>query len=206
MAIAFRPVMFFYFNEGIMKMHIAVTLLIGALLAPAGYAADRPATPAAKDDTADSSIANKIKNEFAKDKTVSATKITVDTEDSGVVTLGGNAKTKTEADQAIKIARDTSGVISVKNNIVVGEAVKKSGPESVKEDVADTLLTARIKAEFAKDKTVSAMRVKVDTNDKGVVTLSGTARSKAEAEQAVSLARNTKGVTSVKNEIAVEAK
>ena len=59
---------------------------------------------------------------------------------------------------------------------------------------------------MAKDKTVSAMRVKVDTNDKGVVTLSGTARSKAEAEQAVSLARNTKGVTSVKNEIAVEAK
>jgi osmotically-inducible protein OsmY len=50
---------------------------------------------------------------------------------------------------------------------------------------------------------VSAMRVKVETDDKGVVTLSGTAKSKAEADQAVKLARNTKGVTSVKNDISV---
>lgn len=68
----------------------------------------------------------------------------------------------------------------------------------------DALITTKIKAEHAKDKDVSATRISVDTNN-GVVTLSGTARSKAEADRAVMLAKNVKGVTSVKNNIKVEA-
>ena len=124
------------------------------------------------------------------------------------MTLAGSAKRKEEADQASKLARDTSGVISVKNNIVIADAGKdagkKSGPESVKEDIKDVAITAKIKAGFVKDKTVSASSIKVETDDNGVVTLSGNAKSKAEAEQAVKLARNTKGVTAVKNEITVQ--
>ena len=68
------------------------------------------------------------------------------------------------------------------------------------------MITARIKTEYAKDKDVSALNIKVDTDDKGVVTLSGTAKSKAEADKAVRIARDTKGVSSVKNEIKVQAK
>ena len=45
----------------------------------------------------------------------------------------------------------------------------------------------------------------VDT-DKGVVKLTGTAKSTAEADKAVTLAKNTKGVTSVVNEIKVGGK
>ena len=48
------------------------------------------------------------------------------------------------------------------------------------------------------------MNIKVDT-DKGVVTLSGNAKSKDEAEKAASIAKNTKGVVSVKNNIQVSA-
>jgi hyperosmotically inducible periplasmic protein len=81
-----------------------------------------------------------------------------------------------------------------------------STKETVKESVADSVITTKIKAEYAKDKTVSAMNIKVDTDDKGVVTLSGNAKSRAESDQAVKLARDTKGVTSVKNEIKVQAK
>lgn len=76
--------------------------------------------------------------------------------------------------------------------------------DSVKTELSDSVITTKVKAEFAKDKAVSATHVKVDTDSNGVVTLSGTAKSKAEAEKAVSLAKNTKGVTSVKNEIVVE--
>ena len=82
----------------------------------------------------------------------------------------------------------------------------KSTKETVKESVADSVITTKIKAEYAKDKTVSAMNIKVDTDDKGAVTLSGTAKSKAEADKAVKIARDTKGVTSVKNDIMVQAK
>jgi osmotically-inducible protein OsmY len=69
----------------------------------------------------------------------------------------------------------------------------------------DALITTKIKAEYAMDKAVSATNIKVNT-DNGVVTLSGTAKSKAEADKAVQLARNIKDVKSVKNNIKVEAR
>jgi hyperosmotically inducible periplasmic protein len=77
-----------------------------------------------------------------------------------------------------------------------------STKESVKEHVSDAWITSKIKGEFAKDKTVSAMRIHVDT-DKGVVKLSGKAKNPAEADKAVAFAQNTKGVVSVQNELQV---
>lgn len=74
---------------------------------------------------------------------------------------------------------------------------------SVGEKIDDAVITTKIKAEMAKDKEVSAMNIKVDT-DKGVVQLSGIAKSKAEAEKAVVIARSVKGVASVKNDIVVQ--
>lgn len=74
--------------------------------------------------------------------------------------------------------------------------------ETAKEHVEDGWITTKIKAEYAKDKLVSATRIHVNT-DKGVVMLSGHAKSKAEMDRAVTLAKNTKGVTDVKNDIQV---
>ncbi len=103
-----------------MNTKLATTLVIGALLAPvAGYAAEKSMTQSVKENVGDSVITTKIKAEFAKDKQVSAMKIKVDTDDKGAVTLSGNAKSKAESDQAVKIARDTKGVTSVKNDIMV---------------------------------------------------------------------------------------
>ena len=76
-------------------------------------------------------------------------------------------------------------------------------PESPKTMVQDSMITAKIKAEFMKDPAVSALAIKVDTDDKGVVQLSGTAKSQAEVDKAVKIAQATKGVTTVKNEIKV---
>ena len=76
--------------------------------------------------------------------------------------------------------------------------------ETAKEHVSDAWITTKIKAEFAKDKVVSATRIHVDT-DNGVVKLSGNAKSQSEVDHAMSLAKNTKGVTDVKNDIQVGA-
>jgi len=69
--------------------------------------------------------------------------------------------------------------------------------------VSDAMITTRIKAELAKDKEVSAMKINVDT-DKGVVTLRGTAKSKAEADKAERLAKTVAGVSTVRNDIKVQ--
>lgn len=75
--------------------------------------------------------------------------------------------------------------------------------DSVSTKLSDSVITAKVKAEFAKDKTVSATDIKVETDSNGLVQLSGTAKSQVEAEQAVRIAKNTKGVTAVKNDIVV---
>jgi osmotically-inducible protein OsmY len=75
--------------------------------------------------------------------------------------------------------------------------------EKAKEFVEDATITTKVKAEFAKDKDVSVMHIKVDT-DHGVVKLSGDAKSKEEADKAAAIAQGTKGVTSVDNDIHVK--
>ena len=77
-----------------------------------------------------------------------------------------------------------------------------SKTEKVKEFVQDATITTKVKTEFAKDKDVSALHIKVDT-DHGVVKLSGDAKSKEEADKAAAIAQGTKGVVSVDNEIQV---
>jgi hyperosmotically inducible periplasmic protein len=76
--------------------------------------------------------------------------------------------------------------------------------DSVGTKVDDAVITTKVKAAFAKDKTVSATDIKVETDSNGLVELSGVAKSKAEADQAVKIAKSVKGVTAVKDEIAVQ--
>jgi osmotically-inducible protein OsmY len=74
--------------------------------------------------------------------------------------------------------------------------------QKVREVTEDTTVTTKIKGEFAKDKTVSGLNIHVETTN-GVVTLSGNAKTREEAEKAVTLAKSTAGVTSVKNDIKI---
>jgi hyperosmotically inducible periplasmic protein len=79
-----------------------------------------------------------------------------------------------------------------------------SKTEKSKEFVEDATITTKVKAEFVKDKEVSALHIKVDT-DRGVVKLTGNAKSKEEEDKAVAIAQSTKGVVSVDDEIQVNA-
>lgn len=71
--------------------------------------------------------------------------------------------------------------------------------------VKDSAITAKIKAAQASDSTVRATRINVETDNAGVVTLSGNARSQAEIDRAVELAKGVQGVTSVTNNMTVVA-
>lgn len=69
--------------------------------------------------------------------------------------------------------------------------------------VKDSAITAKIKAKLADEKMSSLVHIKVDTDAKGGVVLSGTVRSQEAADKAVSIARETEGVTSVKNKLRI---
>jgi osmotically-inducible protein OsmY len=74
--------------------------------------------------------------------------------------------------------------------------------ESVGAYVDDASITTAVKAKFVEDKSVDAAAIKVETLN-GTVQLSGFAKSPAEKERAAAIARNTKGVKSVKNDLTV---
>lgn len=74
---------------------------------------------------------------------------------------------------------------------------------SVGEYVSDSWITTKVKAALIEDAQVKATEVNVETF-KGVVQLSGFVSSAAAMRQAVRLASETKGVTSVKNDMRVK--
>jgi hyperosmotically inducible protein len=72
--------------------------------------------------------------------------------------------------------------------------------------VKDSAITTKVKAELAKEKMASLVNIHVDTDNKGVVTLSGTAPDQAAIDKAVSIARGVKGVVTVENDVTVASK
>ena len=74
--------------------------------------------------------------------------------------------------------------------------------EGTGEYIDDSLITSKVKAAFAADPMVKATQVKVETF-KGTVQLSGFVDSRESADKAVEIARNVKGVKSVKNDTVI---
>jgi hyperosmotically inducible protein len=75
--------------------------------------------------------------------------------------------------------------------------------QDARDEVSDAVITTSVKAELAKDSSLSALRVNVDT-DSGRVALRGTAPSAEAREHATALAQGVKGVVDVANEMTVE--
>jgi len=78
-----------------------------------------------------------------------------------------------------------------------GEAVDRTGAV-----MTDAAVTSAVKTKFLADTAVSGFKIDVDTRD-GIVTLSGRVPTKAEADRAVAIARDTSGARSVVNNLSL---
>lgn len=170
----------------------------------------------------DAGVTTNIKSKMAADDAVKAYQIDVDTS-NGVVTLSGDVDSSLAKERAVQIARATDGVRDVVDNITVTATAPTGGLLDDRDDAdndrepdnaaergigrttaaaGDAAITSAVKAKFLADTTVSGLKIDVDTSN-GVVTLTGNVSSKAEAERAVMMARNTEGVTRVVNNLRV---
>jgi hyperosmotically inducible periplasmic protein len=70
--------------------------------------------------------------------------------------------------------------------------------------VKDSTITTKVKAKLAAKHLTTLTRIKVDTDANGVVWLSGRAPTQDASDLAAMIAKNTEGVTSVHNDIAVQ--
>jgi hyperosmotically inducible periplasmic protein len=107
-------------------------------------------------------------------------------------------KNRMLASLAVAVAAVTSPIVST--------AADAEGTKSkTKEYVKDSAITTKVKADLAAAKLSSLVRIQVETDNAGMVTLSGTTATQTAKDKAVSIAQAVKGVTSVDNQIKVVA-
>lgn len=95
-----------------------------------------------------------------------------------------------------------AAAIAISALYLTGCAVTRD-QQTVGSYIDDATITTQVKARFAEDKAVSAMAIKVETL-KGVVQLSGFAKSSDERSRAESVAQGVKGVKTITNDIIVK--
>jgi hyperosmotically inducible protein len=69
--------------------------------------------------------------------------------------------------------------------------------------VHDSVITTKIKSKLAAEHLPSLARIHVDTDENGVVWLSGSAHDQESLDRAISIARDTEGVKDVKSAVKV---
>lgn len=142
----------------------------------------------------DAAVTAKIKAKLAADPEVNPFEIDVDTTD-GVVRLSGMVEDRGDRDEAVRIARNTDGVIRVVDDLKIGDP-------TLGEVISDQWIETKVKSKLAADPEVNPFNVDVDVVD-GVVTLTGEVEDRKTRDEAVKLARNTKGVRRVESRLRV---
>jgi hyperosmotically inducible protein len=157
----------------------------------------------------DPGITTAVKSKLAADDTVKAYQIDVDTKNR-VVTLKGDVETDAAKARAIEVARNTEGVRDVVDAMRVRTATEPTTGAAAREKagevgtvMGDAGITTAVKTKLLADPDVSGLKIDVDTAN-GVVTLSGNVNTAAEKRRAVELAKETTGVSSVKDQLKIE--
>jgi osmotically-inducible protein OsmY len=147
----------------------------------------------------DAWITAKVKTIFLFHRNVSAM-TEVDTK-AGIVTLQGKAANEAQKDLTTEYAKDVEGVKGVNNEMTVGKIAKKK--QTVGQKIDDASITAQVKMTLLYHRSTSALNTSVKTK-RGVVTLSGKAKSGAEMDLATKFANDVNGVKSVNNRMTIE--
>jgi len=165
---------------------LAITL--GLCLSTGALAADRP----------DSWVTAKTKLALMTTEGIDTSDLNVDTV-NGVVTLHGKIGSDAAKQKAETVAQAIEGVKSVKNLLQI---VPKPQRDAVSDN--DDVILDRVKKAFDNDAMVDKSAIRVASVNKGVVLLSGQAKSIEDHLKAVETANKVPGVRRVSSEVTVE--
>jgi hyperosmotically inducible periplasmic protein len=143
---------------------------------------------------ADSGITSVIQEKLEVNEKVKARAVEVQTRE-GVVFLTGVVDTEEARSEAGRVAWRTEGVDGVENLLTVGE-------RTVGGWVDDVMISSKVKSKLIANSEIRAADIDVSSS-RGVVTLIGRVSSEQIRGDAERIARGTKGVTDVNNELLV---
>ena len=160
----------------------------------------------------DTAINAEVKSKLAADETVKTAPIEVSTSDR-VVTLSGTVDRQAMKNRAVMVARQADGVADVVDQIVVNEPSPTSGAWPPGPGghhggfehergfmMSDDGIEAAVRGRLTSDALVGTLDIDVDA-DHGVVSLSGRVGSESERTRAIELARQTRGVMRVEDDL-----
>lgn len=137
----------------------------------------------------------------------------IDTEvKNGTAYLSGAVESEIDVDLAGEVAKSVEGIDKVENRLTVDKQARDRAKNSDawkqkskwRQDIDNATLTAAIKTKLLLNEHTDGLDINVDSMN-GVVTLSGTVGSKAEAELAEKIAENADGSRKVNNRLMVDS-
>lgn len=163
-------------------------------------------------------LVTKLHSLFIPEDALSGSNIDVNVKD-GMVTLEGSVPNEAARDKALAISKGADGVKGVTDHLRIApdtqltkasdkadKAADKAADASAKagRKADDGWIKSKIYAQYMSEWTTVLNDSDIDVDvSKGVVTLKGTVKSAAAQTKAVSIAKGTSGVKSVKNMLTV---
>ena len=170
---------------------VAAPLVGAGLLALVGCASSMVSE---KTQTSDSGITSVVEASLEANEKVKARQVEVQTRE-GMVHLTGVVDTVEARREAARVAWRTEGVRGVSNELTVGELTVGSW-------VDDVMISSKVKSQLISNTLIRAGDIDVSSSQ-GVVTLIGRVGTQAIKTDAERIARATKGVSDVNNELLV---
>ncbi len=143
---------------------------------------------------ADSGITSVVQASLEANDKVKARQVDVETRE-GTVYLTGVVDTEAARQEAARVAWRTEGVLGVVNDLTVGERTVGSW-------VDDVMISSKVKTKLIANSEIKAGDIDVGSSQ-GVVTLIGRVSSETIKSTAERIARGTRGVKDVHNELTV---
>jgi hyperosmotically inducible protein len=175
-----------------MKNKLFASLAAAALLLSAPAMAQKSAGNMIDD----GAIVTQVKASLLAEKGVPSNDVNVEVY-KGVVLLSGFVKTQAEKDAAGKVAKNTAGVQSVRNEIAIHPAT------SVGTKLDDTMLVSKVKAALVDASDVKSGQINVEARG-GIVQLGGFVTGQKMRDRAIAVAKGVEGVKRVDDALFVK--
>jgi len=154
----------------------------------------------------DATITARVKSKLLWNRNTNGLDINVTT-DNGEVTLKGKVASDTHRDLAVQLAKNTTGVQRVRNELVVApepkKAEEKGALETMEARTSDAWVTAKVKSMLLFSKETEGATIEVSTTNQ-VVTLEGTVTSEEQKEKILMMVGDMVGVKEVRSKLSVE--
>lgn len=179
-----------------MKIQFSKLLMLALACAVLGACAATSTSRSTGEYLDDTALTASIKSSLLADSETDGLNIDVEVNEAKVQ-LNGFVDSQSQVVRAGEIARSTSGVVSVENNLRVTAGDRQAG-----EYLDDNSLAGRVKMALMNDPAVQSLKVDVEVN-RGVVSLGGFVDTSAERAAAVAVVQKVDGVAKVVDNLTV---